>query len=306
MSHLPIHLDEYLRLRRALGFKLKFAGQVLPGLVAYLDAAGAPVLTTELAIAWAGMPSGVKPISLAHRLGAARGFARYLRTIDPATEIPPTGIWPSVSPRPAPFIWPADDICRLVTAARSLRPPLRAATHEALFGLLAVTGMRVGEAIALDKADADLADGVLTVRESKSGRSRLVPIHPSTAGALSSYATLRDQLSPRPGTTRFFVTSVGTALTHGGVYQTYDQLCTAIGVRTPARRPRIHDLRHSFAVHTLLRWHQAAADLDGRLPALSTYLGHVKPAGTYWYLTAVPELMELVAARLDRHTGGLR
>lgn len=306
MSDLSIHLDDYLRLRRALGFKLKFAGQVLPGLVAYLDAAGAPVLTTELAIAWAGLPAGVKPISLAHRLGAARGFASYLNTIDPATEIPPTGIWPSVSPRPAPFIWPPEDISRLIQAARSLRPPLRAATHEALFGLLAVTGMRVGEAIALDQSDADLAGGVLTVRESKSGRSRLVPIHSSTAEALASYAAIRGRLSPRPGTTRFFVTSVGTALTHGGVYQTYDQLCTAIGVRTPSCRPRIHDLRHSFAVHTLLRWHQAAADLDGRLPILSTYMGHVKPAGTYWYLTAVPELMELVAARLDRHAGAPR
>jgi integrase len=165
------HLEDYLRLRRALGFKLAFPGHVLPSLIGYLEAAGAATVTAELAIAWAGLPRGVLPVTWAHRLGAARGFARYLKTIDPATEIPPAGIWPSVTPRPRPYIWAEADIRRLLAASRALRPPLRASTHEALFGLVAVTGMRLGEAIGLDKADADLDSGVLTIRDGKFGLS---------------------------------------------------------------------------------------------------------------------------------------
>ncbi|HEY7429799.1 MAG TPA: tyrosine-type recombinase/integrase [Streptosporangiaceae bacterium] len=298
MSELSGHLEDYLRLRRALGFKLEFPGLVLPSLVSYLEAAGAATVTAELAIAWAGLPRGVLPITWAHRLGAARGFARYLKTIDPATEIPPAGVWPSVTPRPQPWIWAEADIGRLLTAARALRPPLRAATYETLLGLLAATGMRLGEAIALDRADAGLADGVLTIRDGKFSRSRLVPLHPTAVGALRSYAACRDLLCPRPKTTRFFVSTVGTPLRTSGVDHTFAQLTTALGLRTAACRPRIHDLRHSFTVRQLLRWHRAGADVHARMPVLSAYLGHVSPEGTYWYLTAVPELMELAAARL--------
>src|SRR5713226_993678 len=198
MSELHRHLDDYLRLRRALGFKLAFHGHVLPSLIGYLEAAGAATITAELAIAWAGLPRDVLPITRAHRLGAARGFARYLKTIDPATEIPPAGIWPSVTPRPQPWIWAEADIGRLLAAARALRPPLRAATHETLFGLLAASGMRVGEAIAIQRDDLDLAAGVITIREAKFDRSRLVPLHPSTTEALRRYAAERDRLCPRP------------------------------------------------------------------------------------------------------------
>jgi integrase len=298
VSELHRHLEYYLRLRRALGFKLAFPGQVLPSLIGYLEAAGAATVTAELAIAWAGLPRGVLPITWAQRLGAARGFARYLKTIDPAAEVPPAGIWPSVTPRPQPWIWEDEDIGRLLTAARALRPPLRAATYETLFGLLAATGMRLGEATGLDKSDIGLADGVLTIRDAKFGRSRLVPLHLTVTGALRDYAACRDRLCPSPATTRFFVSTVGTALRTGGVDHTFAQLTTALGLRTPACRPRIHDLRHSFAVRQLLQWHRAGADVHARMPVLSAYLGHVSPAGTYWYLTAVPELMELAAARL--------
>jgi integrase len=297
-------LEDYLRLRRALGFKLVFPGIVLPSLVSYLEAVGASTVTAELAIAWAGQPGGVAPITRAHRLGAARGFARYLKTIDPAAEIPPAGVWPSVTPRPQPYIWAETDIRRLLAAARALRPPLRAATYEALFGLLAATGMRLGEAVTLDRADADLSGGIVTIRDGKFGRSRLVPLHPTVISALRGYAACRDRLCPVPAATRFFVSTAGTALRTSGVDHTFAQLTTALGLRTPDHRPRVHDLRHSFAVRQLLQWHRAGDDVHARMPVLSAYLGHVSPAGTYWYLTAVPELMELAAARLTR--GGPR
>jgi integrase len=300
MSELGRHLENYLRLRRALGFKLEFPRYVLPSLVSYLEEVGAATITAELAISWAGLPRGVLPITWAHRLGAARGFARYLKTIDPATEIPPAGVWPSVTPRPQPYIWAEADVRRLLAAARELRPPLRAATYEALLGLLAATGMRLGEAIGMDRADADLDGGVLTIRDGKFGRSRLVPLHLTVTSALASYAARRDRLCPSPAATRFFVSTAGTALRTSGVDSAFAQLTTALGLRTPASRPRVHDLRHSFASRQLLDWHRAGADVQARMPLLSAYLGHVSPAGTYWYLTAVPELMELAAARLTR------
>jgi integrase/recombinase XerD len=306
VSALGRHVEAYLGMRRALGFKLAFEGQVLPQLATYLDAAGASTVTVELAIAWAGIPQGVQPISWAHRLGAVRGFARYLQTIDPATEVPPCGIWPSVAPRPAPYLWSDVDVRALLDAARQLRPRLRAATHEALFGLLAASGMRIGEALRLERDDVDLDRGVVTIREAKFGRSRLVPLHPSTTDALGSYATRRDELCPTPRSTTFFVSGVGTALLHGGVRKTFIGLTTAVGMRTPTVRPRIHDLRHSFAVRTLVQWHRSGIDVAGRMALLSTYLGHVNPAGTYWYLSAAPELMELAAARLDGRFGGRR
>jgi integrase/recombinase XerD len=244
MSELHRHLEDYLRLRRALGFKLAFPGHVLPSLISYLEAAGAKTVTAELAIDWAGLPRGVLPITWAHRLGAARGFARYLKTIDPATEIPPTGIWPSVTPRPQPWIWAEDDIGRLLAATRALRPPLRAATYETLLGLIAATGLRLGEAVALDRADADLDSGTLTIQDGKFGLSRLVPVHPGVTSQLREYAARRDRLCPSPATTRFFVSTAGTALRPGNVDHTFAQLTTAMGLRTAARRPRIHDLRH--------------------------------------------------------------
>jgi integrase/recombinase XerD len=283
MSELSRHLEDYLRLRRALGFRLEFPGLVLPSLVSYLEAAGAATVTAELAIAWAGQPRGVLPITWAHRLGAARGFARYLKTVNPATQIPPAGIWPSVSPRPQPWIWAEADIGRLLAATRELRPPLRAATYTTLFGLLAATGMRLGEAITLERADADLADGMLTIRDGKFGRSRLVPLHQSVTSALRDYAACRDQLCPSPATTRFFVSTASTPLRTGGVDRTFIQLTTALGLRTADRGPRVHDLRHSFTVRQLLQWHRAGADVHARMPVLSAYLGHVSPAGTYWY-----------------------
>ena len=230
-------------------------------------------------------------------MGEARGFARYLRTIDPVTEIPPTGIWPSTAPRAIPYIWTDTEIGALLESTSRLSP-LRAVTHRTLFGLLAATGMRVGEAMGLDRGDVELDGGVVTIRDGKFGRSRLVPLHASTSAALRSYAAHRDRLCPAATSMTFFVSTAGTALRPGGVRSTFIDLTTGIGLRTATVRPRVHDLRHTFAVRTLIDWHRSGVDIDGRLPVLSTYLGHVNPAGTYWYLSAVPELMQLVAERL--------
>jgi len=306
MSALGRHLEDYLRLRRALGFKLKREGEVLPQFVAYLDAAGAATLTAELAIAWAQLPTDVQPITWAQRLGAARQFATYLKTIDPATEVPPCDVFARGAGRPAPYLWSEGDIRRLLEAARQLRSPLRAATHEALFGLLAVSGLRVGEALALHRDDVDLAAGVITVREGKFRRARLVPLHPSATEALGSYAARRERLCPRLRSRAFFVSSAGTPLGYSSVRGTFNQLTTATGLRSASVRPRLHDLRHSFAVHTLVEWHRSGVEIEGGMAVLSSYLGHVNPAGTYWYLSAAPELMELAAARLDGRFGALR
>jgi integrase/recombinase XerD len=306
MTTLTTHVEDYLRLRRALGFKLERAGQLLPQLVAHLEAAGATTVTSDLAIAWARLPERALPNHWAQRLAVARGFARYLQTIDSATQVPPSGVFPTRRHRPTPYLWSAGDIGRLLEAAGALRPPLRAVTHQTLFGLIAVSGMRLGEAVGLDRDDVDFDTGVITIRQAKFDRSRLVPLHPSTADALRGYAAQRDRLCPRPRSSAFFLSSVGTRLTRTGVDKTCRQITTAFGLRTATVHPRAHDLRHGFAVDTLIRWQRAGVNVDEHIAVLSTYLGHVAPADTYWYLSAVPELMGLAAQRLEQRFGARR
>jgi integrase/recombinase XerD len=300
---MQLHLEEYLRLRRALGFELAWPGHVLPQFVTWLEATGAETITTEAAISWARLSQSAHPIMLSHRLGAVRGFARFLATIDPATEIPPTGVF-GKQQRSAPYVYSSEQIGRLVQAARALHPPLRAATYEALFGLLGCSGMRVGEALRLLRDDVDLADGVIRVQHAKFDRDRLVPLHPSATKALRGYVPRRDALCQHPRTETFFISSVGTALRHSPVHATFLTLLATAGLPTATgSRPRIHDLRHSLAVNTLIDWQRDGVDITSRLPVLSAYLGHVSPASTYWYLSAVPELMQLAAASLDRRFG---
>lgn len=306
MGGLDGHVEDYLRLRRALGFKLENAGWLLPQLVAHVEAAGAVTITSELAIGWARLPAHASPNHWAQRLAVARGFARYLQTIDPATEVPPPGVFPTRRHRPTPYLWSTEDIGRLLDGARALRSPLRAATHETLFGLLAASGMRVGEAIGLSRDDVDLDAGVLTIRVAKLDRSRLVPLHPTTTDALGRYANERDRLVARPRSAAFFVSSTGTALSRSGVDKTLRQITTAMGVRTATVRPRAHDLRHAFAVRTLIDWQRSGASVDEHIATLSIYLGHIAPADTYWYLSAVPELMDLAAQRLHTRFGAER
>jgi integrase/recombinase XerD len=306
MKSLGEHVEDYLRLRRALGYKLERHGRLLPQLVAYLEAAGEHTITSELAISWARLPSAAHPRYWAARLAIARGFALYIETIDPATEIPPAGVFAARYLRPTPYLWSHEDVCRVLEAASGLRPPLKAASYQALFGLLAVTGMRVGEAVALEPGDVDLHEGVITIRKqtAKLERARLVPLHPTTVQALERYVTARHRLCPRPRSKTFFVSAAGSRIDRSEVSKTLRKITTALGLRTETVHPRAHDLRHSFAVSTLIGWQRAGVRIDEHIAVLSTYLGHVRPADTYWYLTATPELMQAAARRLDLHLGG--
>lgn len=305
-SALGAHVDDYLRLRRALGFKLKEDGHLLGQFTAYIEAAGATTLSSELAIGWARLPEGVHPNQWAKRLRVVRGFAGYLQTIDPATEIPPPDVFPVRRQRATPYLFSERDICRLLQEARRLSRPLRAASYEALFGLLAVSGMRVGEAIALERDDVDLKTGLITIHTAKHDRGRLVPLHPTATEALRRYASDRDRLCPRVRSRAFFLSSAGTAVHHSCLGTTFRQITTRIGVRTEAVHPRIHDLRHRFAVQTLIDWQRSGVKIDEHIATLSTYLGHVSPADTYWYLSASPELMALTAERLHDRFAGAR
>lgn len=306
MSTLTAHVEDYLRLRRGLGFKLERAGHLLPQLVGHVEAAGSATLTTEAAISWARLPANARPNHWAARLSVARGFARYLQTIEPATEVPPEGVFPARRHRPAPYLWSHQEIHRLLDGARSLRPRLRAATHETLFGLLAASGMRVGEAVGLDRDDVAFDTGVITIRHAKFDRSRLVPLHATTTAALRTYATERDRLCPPRPSMAFFVSGAGTRLDRSAVAKTLRQITTAMGLRTDTVHPTAHQLRHSFAVRTLIDWHRSGVPVDEHIATLSTYLGHVSPADTYWYLSASPELMGLAADRLAARFGAGR
>jgi integrase len=304
VSPLAGHLEDYLRLRRGMGFQLGRHGQVLPHFVAYLDANGATTVTVELATAWARQPEGIKPITVDFRISAVRGFARYLHAINPAHQIPPAGLLAAPRRRPAPYIYSPEEIARVLEAAGRLKPPLRAVTCQTLLGLLAATGMRCGEALALARSDVDLAEGLVTVRHAKFDRMRLVPLHRSVTAELGAYATRRDRLCPGPSCDRFFVSVTGRPLRRGDAEAIFRDITTAVGLRTDSVHPRMHDLRHTLAVRTLIDGHRSGEDISSLLPVLSTYLGHVEPANTYWYLSAVPELMQLAAARLERHEAG--
>lgn len=304
MSPLGQALADYLRTRRALGFKLDRAERLLAQFVAYLHDHDAEVPTSEDALAWAMSPTDATPRWWAHRLSTVRGFAAYLHALDPRVEVPPPGLLRRGPRRAIPYLYSAADIGALVDAAAALPRPLGAATYQTLIGLLAVTGMRVGEAIRLDRDDLDADhDGLLRVRHSKFGKSRLVPLHPSTVTALRDYLHVRDRLLPAPASPALLTSTAGTRLGYNNVWRTFHRLARQAGLtaRSASCRPRIHDLRHSFAVATMLDWYAGGADVPALLPRLSTYLGHADPKHTYWYLQAAPELLTLAAHRLDTH-----
>ena len=251
MSDLDSHVKDYLGLRRTLGYKLERHGAQLPQFIAYLDAAGAVTVTSDLAIAWARSPEHARPIYWAQRLAIVRGFAAYLQTIEPDTEIPPPGVFPTRRHRATPYLWSTTEIVALLESARALRPELKAATMEALYGLLAVSGMRIGEAIGLERDDINLGTGIITIRHAKFDRPRLVPLHPTTVEALARYAATRDRLCPTPRSKAFFVSTTGAPSNRTTVDKTLRMITTTMGIRTAVVRPRAHDLRHAFAVATL-------------------------------------------------------
>lgn len=306
MSRLGRKLDEYLALRRALGFELRRTEWALRRFVGFAEREGARRVTTDLALRWATLPAHVQERERSVRLGVVRRFAEYLRTIDPRTEVPPADLLPGKFRRPTPYIYSEDELLRLIRAAWALPSAtgLRAWTYATLLGLLAVTGMRHGEALALDRGDVDFDAGVLTVRRSKCRKERLVPVHATTCEQLQRYAHRRDRIHPTPRSHAFLVSERGHRLIQATVQYTFVVLSRQVGLRAPARShghgPRLHDLRHRLAVTTLVRWYRAGVAVDPKLPALATYLGHTKVSDTYWYLSAVPELMRLAMARLDR------
>jgi integrase len=310
MSALRKGLNDYLAVRRAFGYQLREAGGGLRHFVTFVERHGTHHITTELALRWATQPHQTDPAHWARRLGMVRGFAQYYSATDPRTEVPPHGLLPYRYRRRTPYIYRQGEIARLLGAARKLPSHigLRPWTYSTLFGLLTVTGMRISEVIRLDRDDVDLTRGLLTIVRSKFRKSRLIPIHASTGRALRRYADRRDRVYRWPTTPSFFLSDLGTRLTHWSVRQTFVRLSHQIGLRGPADRhgPRIHDLRHGFAIRTLLGWYRAGVDVERRLPVLATYLGHRHVADTYWYLSGVPELFRLVARRLDGSPGGAK
>lgn len=302
MTTFTQHVADYLRLRRALGFKLDEHARLLAKFAMHLDTIGAEFVTIDAALAWALdpiVPAG--SVVPAMRLLVVRGFARYLAGIDPRTEIPPTGLIRLQRHRRPPYIYTNEEILTLMQRARSaIRQRLVAATYETLIGLLAATGMRISEVIKLDNADIDWDQGVLLVRESKFNKSRYLPLHNTTLDALERYQRDRDQFCADPRDPSFFISLRRKRLEDGAVHATFRRLCDATGIGAGAPfPPRIHDLRHTKAVRTLLGWYREGADVQARLPALSTYLGHLNPAYTYYYLSAAPELLAHAAGLLQ-------
>lgn len=295
MTRLRRALVDYLKTRRALGFKLTREGRWLPDFVTYLEAQRCSVVTTAMALTWAAAAASARP-----RLGSVRGFAKYLQTIEPRTEVPSLDLLPRERPRSAPHVYSAEDLTALLAATDVLRAPFRATTYKTLLGLLAVTGMRVGEAIALDEADVDRRRAVLVIRKTKFGKSREVPLHTSTLQTLERYRRERDRIVPRRRSPSFFVSAAGTRLFYQNVHELFLRLVYAAGLGSRRPRPTIHDLRHTFAIRTVLSWYRDELDVEARLPLLSTYLGHIGPSSTYWYLTAVPELLAAATHRLER------
>ena len=310
MSELGQALRDYIAVRRSLGFQLRLPAGCLRNYVAFLEAEGASYITTELALRWATLPAKVQPSTWTWRLSMIRRFAKWHRTIDPRTEVPPERILCHRYERKKPHIYSDEEILRLLRRAEQLPSSrgLRAHTYTTLFGLLAVTGMRVNEALGLDRDDVDLDHGIITIRRTKFGKSRHVPVHSSTVEALKQYARIRDRIFPVRSSSCFFVSERRTRITDCMARYTFAKLSQKLGLRTVAkghgRGPRIHDMRHRFAARTLINWYRAGLDVERELPKLATYLGHVHINETYWYLEAVPELLQLATDRIIGKRGG--
>jgi integrase len=322
VSKLGKAADDYLALRRALGFKLGRTETRLRQFLAFMEGKRTTRITTSLALEFATEASQLDPRTRSNRLSVVRGFARHLAATDPTIEIPPFGLLPSGSKRAHPYLYSEEEVGRLLEGAKAYpswnRFPglnwnrFQAQTFYCLFGLLAVTGMRVGEALKLGPGDIDWKAGVLTIHHAKFGKSRLVPLHPTTVKALNTFVRHRDrffaQLPSPPTVAHLFVSSRGTPIPVTQVNRVFLTISRHIGLRAPNARsgPRLHDLRHRFAVETLLRWYRQGEQPDGLLPILATYLGHTHVSGTYWYLSSTPELMQTAGKCLERRWKGIQ
>lgn len=309
MNTLRQAVQEYLNLRRSLGFKLRDAGKLLQAFVKFMEQQHASHITTQLALAWAQQPSTAQPGEWARRLSVVRTFARHRSATDQRTEIPPEGLLPYRPKRARPYLYSTKEIQGLLRAALSLPAcgGLRPWTYHCLLGLLSVTGLRLGEARNLEVQDVDLKAGVLTIRNAKFGKTRLIPLHPSTRRVLANYLARRNQhWAGRSVSSYVFVSNWGNQLDVGEIHRVFYALSRQIGLRGPSDSygPRLHDMRHRFASMILLRWYRSGKDAEQKLPYLSAYLGHVHVSDTFWYLSAWPELMREAMSRLERHWEG--
>jgi site-specific recombinase XerD len=306
MSALREAMQQYLSLRRSLGFKLINTESTLRSFVAFAEREAASHVTTDLALRWVKLSTAKEPATLADRLNIVRRFAIWTSAAEVHTEVPPKNLMPYRYQRKPPYIYSDKQIERLVGTARKLPSPkgLRGPTYATLFGLIAATGMRISEAVSLDRQNVDLEERVLSVRESKFRKSRLVPVHVTTRDALSDYAEKRDRIFPMLRSDAFFVSERGTRVTHWAARDNFAVVSRQIGIRKKINGkrvgcgPRLHDMRHRFAVRTLVDWYRAGINAERGIHKLSTYLGHGHVNDTYWYLEAVPELLELATQRL--------
>lgn len=304
MSTLRQALADYLTMRRALGYKMDKAERLLGQFTAFAGERGETHIRTETALTWATKPAGAAAIWTSRRLAEVRLFARHLQTLDPRTEVPPADLLPAQTRRATPYLYTPQEIAALMQATIILRGSHVQATYRTLIGLLATTGMRIGEAIGLDRDDFDAGSGMVTIRHGKFDKARALPLHPSTVAALDGYLYRDDR--PRPaGMPPLLISSRGKRLRYTVVQPIFHKLLHHCGIapRSAACRPRIHDLRHSFAVSTIVDGYRSG-DPGSRLAILSTYLGHADPGATYWYLSSAPELLGLAGERLERHLRG--
>jgi integrase len=319
MKKLRKAIDDYLQLRRGLGYKLEGYERHLWGFAEFLEKEHATRITTSLALRFATGNTHIDSGGWVQRMCAVRGFARYWQALDPTSEIPPTGLLRCPRKRAKPRLCSQQELIRLLGATDRDRPTrtrgLRPWTLYVLFGLLAVTGMRVSEAIHLRSDDVDWTEGLLTIRDTKFGKSRLVPLHQSTLELLRSYATRRDRFlrggwrgaKAQRASGLFFVSNRGTSLSDGYLRYSFRDLIRKAGL-APHGQPcmRIHDLRHRFAVESLRQWYREdRTNVEARLPALATFLGHVNVAATYWYLSSTPALQAAAIGRVESHWEGV-
>ncbi|CAN5547706.1 tyrosine-type recombinase/integrase [soil metagenome] len=303
-SSMASKVKAYLAYRRGLGYELKIEGQMLGQFAAFADRRQhRGPHTTELALRWARATPSADRLYWARRLEVVRCLARHLAPTEPGTEIPLRGLLGPAHRRTAPHIYSDVEIAGLMTSACKLGPTggLRPQTYRTLIGLLAATGLRNSEALHLARHDAELDRGLLTIRMTKFRKTRLVPLHATTTAALRTYSEFRDRSWPNARSDRFFVNDHGLPLPYSTVHTVFRKLCNDLCIASNPRRPRMHDLRHTFACRRVEAWSDAGVDVTHSLAALSTYLGHVKVTDTYWYITATPDLMARAAAKFEQY-----
>lgn len=304
MTGMSSKVKQYLEYRRGLGYQLRTEGRLLEQFAEFADASGhCGPLTIDLALRWAQLPKGCDRLYCARRLEIVRCFARHLSVTEPGTEVPPRGLCGTAHRRTPPHIYSEAELAALLHAAGQLTPTngLRPRTYATLFGLLACTGLRISEALRLERSETDLSRGILKIRETKFRKTRLVPLHATATTALEAYAAARDRLAPQTECGRFFVSDQGHAVPYSTVQHLFRRLCDSLRIAGTGRRlPRLHDLRHTFACRRIEQCYAMQADVDQAVSALSVYLGHAKVSDTYWYLTATPRLVACAAQRFER------